>query len=133
MAQSYLYKKGEPKIYTCTALKEYMDEVYPLPTNFINMALDYLSGKLDEKAQKAFCKIIAKEAGERFAGYVGIALTLVEITDMLERAIHWEEMNEYFKEMSNTDSLKIRADIYMWEAGSGNSSAYYTKYDYEIV
>ncbi|WP_313530802.1 hypothetical protein [Anaerotignum sp.] len=132
MARYELVEKGKPVRYDATELKRYMDEVYPIP-NFQEYVIDALAGELSSRAQNEFCKLIAKETGEKVFGYIGVVMTITDLIGALEDAILWEDLNGYFQTMNDNDTLEVRADIYLWESGSGNSHAYVTKMKYKLV
>lgn len=74
--------------------------------------------------------IIAPEVAPALA----IAMTVAECIEIIQDALTYREINKYLSLMkSKDDRLKVMTIWYEWEAGSGNSHAYYSEIEFNIV
>lgn len=95
-----------------------------------NQFIDEATDEMIDEIILDLAKIIAPEV----APALEVAMTIAECIEIIQDALTYREISKYLNLMkSKDDRLKVMTIWYEWEAGSGNSHAYYTEIEFNIV
>lgn len=95
-----------------------------------NQFIDEATDTMIDKIILDLATIIAPEV----APALEIAMTVADCIEIIQDALTYREINKYLSLMkSKDDRLKVMTIWYEWEAGSGNSHAYYSEIEFDIV
>lgn len=114
-------------------VKELLKE-YTTTDEFENSSVGDIWDQCKDAAADTIILDLAAIIAPEVAPALAIAMTVAECIEIIQDALTYREINKYLSLMkSKDDRLKVMTIWYEWEAGSGNSHAYYSEIEFNIV